>query len=575
MYKALYRKWRPKTFDDLIGQPHITETLKGQLINDRLSHAYLFIGTRGTGKTSSAKILAKAVNCEDLQEGNPCNLCPACLGIEDGSILDVEELDAASNNGVDHVRALRDEAVFSPTVLKKRVYIIDEVHMLSIAAFNALLKILEEPPAHLLFILATTEAHKVPATILSRCQRYHFRRVPASDIALRLKAVSGWENLNLTNGAATLLANLAEGSMRDALALLDQCSAKETIDEETVRQFVGLTGKEDVCALLTRIGEQNTPLALEKLNELYYAGKGMESLLNELSVLLRDILLVKLSEKGSANLLSGNFDEKTLLGFSHFSQEMLMQALGIVTDASFDLSRHTNRKLMVELCLVRLCEPKLSGDTEALAARIARLETMLENGVAVPTGTVAVAKAPVPPPQEKAAEHFPKEEEEMFFSDRDAPPIIEADSPPWIEEKEIPAKPQVSPVEAAPVAIAPMKTVEKVEETAPMVGTEDLWGRVLSAIKEKIDIGVFMLIGDKNEVKAVLEQSVFHIYAESEFTKIMLEDKAVQSAIQEEISNISGQGIRVQTHLGAPVVNQGVNKLDALADKAKNLGILQ
>lgn len=222
MYQALYRKWRPKTFADVVGQEHITQTLRRQAAQGRLSHAYLFTGTRGTGKTTCAKILAKAVNCQNPSDGDPCGQCPACLGIDNGSLLDVMELDAASNNGVDHVRALRDEAIYSPASVKYRVYIIDEVHMLSVAAFNALLKILEEPPAHLIFILATTELHKVPATILSRCQRFAFKRIMPQDIAQRLLYVSARENIALSPDAAETLARLADGALRDALSLLDQ-----------------------------------------------------------------------------------------------------------------------------------------------------------------------------------------------------------------------------------------------------------------------------------------------------------------------------------------------------------------
>ena len=220
MYQALYRKWRPKTFSDVVGQEHVTETLQRQVAEGRLSHAYLFTGTRGTGKTTCAKILAKAVNCEHPENGNPCNKCQSCLGIESGGFLDVMELDAASNNGVDHVRALRDEAIYSPAQVKKRVYIIDEVHMLSIAAFNALLKILEEPPEHLMFILATTELHKVPATILSRCQRFAFRRILPREIVGRLNYIAEQEGIDLRPDGAELLAHIADGALRDALACL-------------------------------------------------------------------------------------------------------------------------------------------------------------------------------------------------------------------------------------------------------------------------------------------------------------------------------------------------------------------
>jgi len=228
MYQALYRKYRPQTFDDVVGQMAVTQTLKTQLQSGRLSHAYLFTGSRGTGKTSSAKILAKAVNCENPQDGNPCNRCKSCLAIDAGSCMDVLEIDAASNNGVDNVRDLRDDAIYSPSQVKMRVYIIDEVHMLSISAFNALLKIIEEPPEHLLFILATTELHKVPATILSRCQRFSFRRISQEDIAARLQYVAYQENLELDDTASRVLARLADGGMRDGLSLLDQCASATT-----------------------------------------------------------------------------------------------------------------------------------------------------------------------------------------------------------------------------------------------------------------------------------------------------------------------------------------------------------
>lgn len=235
MYQALYRKWRPKTFADVVGQEHITETLQRQVAEGRLSHAYLFTGTRGTGKTTCAKILARAVNCEHPENGNPCNRCPSCLGIESGRLLDVVELDAASNNGVDSVRALRDEAIYSPAQVKKRVYIVDEVHMLSTPAFNALLKILEEPPEHLMFILATTELHKVPATILSRCQRFSFRRIQPKDIVGRLNYIAGQENIDLKEDGAALLARLSDGALRDALSLLDQCAATGGADRRERR----------------------------------------------------------------------------------------------------------------------------------------------------------------------------------------------------------------------------------------------------------------------------------------------------------------------------------------------------
>ena len=263
MYQALYRKWRPKVFSDVIGQEHITETLKKQVAEGRTSHAYLFTGTRGTGKTTCAKILAKAVNCEHPVNGDPCCQCPSCIGLESGSFLDVLELDAASNNGVDQVRALRDEAIYAPANVKKRVYIVDEVHMLSTAAFNALLKILEEPPAHLMFILATTELHKVPATILSRCQRYSFKRILPKDIARRLTYVAQQEQIDLTPDGAELLSRLADGALRDGLSLLDQCAAAGgTVDSRAVLEVLGLAGNLQTAQLMQDILDRNAQAAL-------------------------------------------------------------------------------------------------------------------------------------------------------------------------------------------------------------------------------------------------------------------------------------------------------------------------
>ena len=334
MYQALYRKYRPKTFDDVVGQEHITETLKKQVETGRLSHAYLFIGTRGTGKTTCAKILAKAVNCEHPVNGNPCNQCAACRGIDDGSILDVVELDAASNNGVDNVRALRDEAVFSPANVRKRVYIIDEVHMLSPSAFNALLKILEEPPAHLMFILATTELHKVPATILSRCQRHSFKRIPVDTIAARLNYVAEQEHLNLQPDAAALLARMADGGMRDALTLLDQCSGSDVITTETVISAMGLAGNLRTAQLLQSIAGGDTAKTLEQFRSLWQDGKDPAALLDELSMLQRDLLMQAVAPRGGRELLSGGYDSETLRTLSGaFTPAQLIANLQSIQDA--------------------------------------------------------------------------------------------------------------------------------------------------------------------------------------------------------------------------------------------------
>ena len=311
VYQALYRKYRPQTFSDVVGQKGVTDTLRAQLETGKLSHAYLFTGTRGTGKTSCAKILAKAVNCLDPQDGNPCNCCAACRAIDDGSCMDVLEIDAASNNGVDSVRILRDDAIYTPSEVKKRVYIIDEVHMLSIAAFNALLKIIEEPPEHLLFILATTELNKVPATILSRCQRFSFRRLRPEDIAGRLNFIAYQEGIQIEPAALRLLSRLADGALRDGVSLLDQCASACTgeLTEELVCRTLGLAGAKRTAELLMAAAKQDTAAALSIFETLYAEGKDLGALFDELSALCRDLLVLKAAPKSGISMLSGIADE--------------------------------------------------------------------------------------------------------------------------------------------------------------------------------------------------------------------------------------------------------------------------
>ena len=284
-YQALYRKYRPQTFDDVLGQTAVTQTIKTQLVSGKMSHAYLFTGSRGTGKTTCARILAKAVNCLNPQDGNPCNCCTACRTIDSGACMDVLEIDAASNNGVDNVRELRDDAIYTPSQVKMRVYIIDEVHMLSISAFNALLKIIEEPPEHLLFILATTELHKVPATILSRCQRFSFRRISQEDIAARLQYVAYQENIDLDDAAARVLARMADGGMRDGLSLLDQCasSAVGELTAEQVYACLGIAGEQKCGELMGYVAAHDTRNALALFNRLYAEGKDLSALLDEMA----------------------------------------------------------------------------------------------------------------------------------------------------------------------------------------------------------------------------------------------------------------------------------------------------
>ena len=421
MYQALYRKWRPQTFDQVVGQQHITETLKNQVRTGRLSHAYLFIGTRGTGKTTCARILAKAVNCEHPVDGNPCGVCPACRGISDGSVLDVVELDAASNNGVDNVRALREEAVFTPASVRKRVYIIDEVHMLSASAFNALLKILEEPPEHLMFILATTELQKVPATILSRCQRHSFRRIDTPDIAEYLEYIAKQENFKLSHEAAELIARLADGGVRDALSLLDQCSASATIDLEAVYSAMGLAGNRRTAQLMSSILDHDTDKTLRDFNSMWMDGKDPATLLTELSGLLRDTLMTHVAPKGARSLISGGYDDTTLGELSgRMTTEEIICAMETVQKYTASMRESTSPKTTAELCLVSLCDNTMGESIAELRARISRLELQISSGSFTP---VREDKHPTPAPAEEEPERYepepPRRREEAYIPEED------------------------------------------------------------------------------------------------------------------------------------------------------------
>ena len=383
MYQALYRKYRPQTFDDVVGQLAVTQTLKSQLVSGKLSHAYLFTGSRGTGKTSSAKILAKAVNCENLQDGNPCNCCDACKSIDSGSCMDVLEIDAASNNGVDNVRDLRDDAVYTPSQVKMRVYIIDEVHMLSISAFNALLKIIEEPPEHLLFILATTELHKVPATILSRCQRFSFRRISQEDIAARLQYVAYEENIDMDENAARVLARLADGGMRDGLSLLDQCASATSgeLTAQRVYDCLGIAGIHLCGKLMSYIADKDTKSALVLLNTLYAEGKDMGALLDELICLTRDFMVIKTAPKSAISMLSGvASDEEVFTLSERFSSGELVRMMNLLQNTVFGFTRSASRRMDAELCIVNLCQPELDLDMTSILARLTRVEEQIQTG---------------------------------------------------------------------------------------------------------------------------------------------------------------------------------------------------
>ena len=425
-YQALYRKYRPQTFDDVVGQQAVTQTLKTQLTKNQLSHAYLFTGSRGTGKTSCAKILAKAVNCENPQDGNPCNCCASCRSIDSGACMDVLEIDAASNNGVDNVRDLRDGAVYTPSEVKMRVYIIDEVHMLSISAFNALLKIIEEPPAHLLFILATTELHKVPATILSRCQRFSFRRISQEDIAARLQYAAYQENIDLDDSAARVLARMADGGMRDGLSLLDQCASATAgeLTAERVYQCLGIAGEQKAAQMLMHISRQETKDALTLFNRLYADGKDLSALLDEMACLCRDMLVLKTAPDAGMSMLSGVATDKEAMALaSAISSGELVRMMNLLQQTLSGFTRSASRRVDAELCILNMCQPELSLDARAINARLTKLEEQIK------TGQIAFSPA---------VQHTVAKAEDIV--DDELPPPLDDDDAPPVQEESIPVQ---------------------------------------------------------------------------------------------------------------------------------------
>ena len=553
MYQALYRKWRPKTFADVVGQEHITETLQRQVAEGRLSHAYLFTGTRGTGKTTCAKILARAVNCEQPENGNPCNRCPSCLGIESGRFLDVVELDAASNNGVDSVRALRDEAIYSPAQVKKRVYIVDEVHMLSTPAFNALLKILEEPPEHLMFILATTELHKVPATILSRCQRFAFRRILPKDIVARLNYIAGQEHIDLKEDGAALLARLSDGALRDALSLLDQCAAAGgAIDAPAVLDALGLAGNVQTAQMMELILSRDTRGALELLGKLYDGGKDVGAVLGELSTLSRELLIRATTGEGGESLLSGAYDANTLADLSRKgTPARFIQLCTLLQETAAQLQFSVNRRTDAELCILKLCDETLSGDLAALNARIARLEEQIAAGVQFaaknPASAPAPATAPAKPPAPQVAPQVASE----------APPSY--DEPPVPDDYDAPP-PYGEPVAPAPKAPASAPAPQEQAAAEESTGDDDTFYQLMESYKNRLTPDKRAFIGTaQGEVK----DGLLTVYCTTEVQKAMLDQQVVIDVLSDVTSRAVGQEIRVRFLVGP---RPGAKKRDRMQD---------
>ena len=539
-YTALYRKFRPDNFADVKGQDHIVTTLTNQIKHNRIGHAYLFCGTRGTGKTTVAKILAKAVNCLDPQDGNPCNCCAACRAIDDGSCMDVLEIDAASNNGVDSVRILRDDAIYTPSEVKKRVYIIDEVHMLSIAAFNALLKIIEEPPEHLLFILATTELNKVPATILSRCQRFSFRRLRPEDIAGRLNFIAYQEGIQIEPAALRLLSRLADGALRDGVSLLDQCASACTgeLTEELVCRTLGLAGAKRTAELLMAAAKQDTAAALSIFETLYAEGKDLGALFDELSALCRDLLVLKAAPKSGISMLSGIADEAQAVELEKcLTPAELLRDLSLVQAAKGAVGKNADARVAAELCLMQLCEPALKLDLSSLGARVSKLESRLASGDFAPARAAAKAE--------------PQPESE----DDDRPPFPDDADDPLAGLAPPPSQPQ-SPADSAP-------------QTGAQAELDRRWPELAASMREDLGVRERGFFAPGGPVRAVLKGDTLILTAQTQFVLDIIKNPRVQQLAAQKASAFFGRPMQAQFALAGQTDASGKDPMDALIARGK------
>ena len=481
-YMALYRKWRPAVFADVVGQDHITKVLRSEIMQGSVSHAYLFCGSRGTGKTTCAKILAKAVSCENPVDGDPCGVCEKCLAFENS--FDIVEMDAASNNGVDDVRELREKINFMPVEMKRRVYIIDEVHMLSIGAFNALLKTLEEPPEHAMFILATTELNKIPATILSRCKRFDFHRIGAEDIVKRLEYIANEENIGIEKDALRLISTLATGAMRDALSMLELFVGGKDITREIAEKSLGVVGNEVVLKLLRRIAEKDVKGALETVSDSYNSGKDSGILCTELGNLLRDLLVMKYASSSVSALIDEGEDVINVLRDieDKFTPERLLYCAEVVETTVGKLSKTgLSRRAVLEIMVMRLCDSRLSSSPEAMLERISALESAPR--VAAPAAP-APTITPSAPKAEEKSEQAPKKEEAPPFDD--APPFDFDDVPP--------------PDQAPPVIGGPELPKPLGSDAAKVKSSDDApemiaFGDILEEIKAR-DVMLYSILED-------------------------------------------------------------------------------
>ncbi len=541
MYQVLYRKWRPKVFADVSGQPQVTITLKNELKSARINHAYLFTGTRGTGKTTCAKILAKAVNCLNPQDGDPCGECEICKGIEEGSVMDIAEIDAASNNGVDNIRTIIEEAAFTPTKAKYRVYIIDEVHMLSAGAFNALLKTLEEPPSHVVFILATTEVHKLPATILSRCQRFDFHRISAQDLANRLKYVAERENVQLDDDASMMIASVADGAMRDALSLLDRCIGVSTsITAEVVHTTAGLAGKEHLFKITDCIINKNTQSVLEIVEQLHNESKDMGRLCEELIDHFRTLMLLKtMGNPDSLLIMSAQDKDRAREQSKSIQLENIVYIMDILQSSYDRIFRGSNKRTEIELALIKLTSPQLDTSVEALIARIAKLERAIKRGVQPTTQAVQPQSPDYNNMVQQPQQYIPENKNQEVYSE----------------------KPQVK-------AVAKQATMDYEEIVKNAVPMED-WQEVLDIIKK---YSITIATSFKN-TRAYISGDYILIDSQNELAFNLLKQPTQRERMREAIKEVTGRAYKLGPYKRVEQKAQQEDPMANLLQKAKQVGV--
>ncbi|MBQ3508122.1 MAG: DNA polymerase III subunit gamma/tau [Clostridia bacterium] len=532
MHQALYRKWRPPNFDEVSGQDHITSILKYQCATGKFSHAYLFCGSRGTGKTSCAKILAKAVNCEQPTPAGPCGVCTACRSIDGGSATDVLEMDAASNNGVDDIRDIRDEVIYTPSELKYRVYIIDEVHMLSTSAFNALLKTLEEPPEHVVFILATTELQKLPATIISRCQRFDFRRISTADLCDRLHRIAREEGIDLSNEAARLIARQAQGGMRDAVSLLELCAgARLPITPELVTRTIGTTGREGTARVVNAIAEKDFDLLFSVVDDMVSASRDVAVFWQELIGYYRDMLVTKTVKDPAKYLDLTDSEREALVALSaRFTKEAVLFHIGLLEDALFAMQKsYAVKRTVCEITLVRLCDPALDTSTESILTRLSRIEEQLVTGVVMQAPRQAPVEMSMQTPVSEDEPPMPEPPMDLW-----EPPMMDMqDTTHTLERREVPTrKPAVNPPASPPSTTKPTPAIPPVEAKR-ILRPLKAWTEAVDRVRATSPMAASFLVSAK---AYTTEDGRVVVKLESDFIRTMVSREGAPEALRAALS---------------------------------------